>query len=48
MTAHREAAEEAGWWELGLSSAGVGNGGSVIQGDWDLSHEEVEYGRAVY
>ena len=30
---HRESAEEAGGWDLGLSSTGGGNGGSRIRGD---------------
>ena len=45
---HREADEEEGGWELGLSSTSGGNSGIRLQGDWGLGHEEAEYGRAIY
>ena len=47
-TAHREAAEETVGWELVIPTIGGGNGGSRLQGDWEIHHEEVEHGRAVY
>ena len=46
--ARREAAKEAGGWELVLSSASGSNGGSGLRGDQGLCHEEAEYGRAIY
>ena len=46
--AHREVAEAAGGGELGISSAGSGNGGSRLQGDQGLRHEEAEYGHKIY
>ena len=46
--AHREAAESAGVGELGISSAGGGNGGSGIRRYRGLCHEEAEYGCAIY
>ena len=45
---HRETAEAAGGGELGLPSAGDGNVGSRLIGDWGLRHKEAEYGRAIY
>ena len=47
-TAHQEAAEETGGWELVIPPIGGGNGGSRLQGDPDIRHEEAEYGCAVY
>ena len=37
-----------GVWELVIPLIGGGNGGSRLQGDWDIRHKEAEYGRAVY
>ena len=37
-----------GGWELGIPLVGGGNGGSRIQGDRDISHEEAEYGCTVF
>ena len=47
-TAHQEAAEETGGWELVIHLIGGGNGVSRLQGDWEIHHEEAEQGRTVY
>ena len=47
-TAYKEAAEEEGGGELGISSADGSNGGSELQRDRGLSNEEAEYGRGIY
>ena len=47
-TAHWEASEETGGWELGIPLIGGGNGGSRLRGDWDILQEEAEYSRALY
>ena len=47
-TAHQEAAEETGRWELVIHLIGGGNGVSRLCGDRGIRHEEAEYGRAVY
>ena len=38
--AHWEAAEEMGGWELVIPTFGGGNGGIMLQGDWEIHHEE--------
>ena len=48
VTAHREGAEETGGWELGVPIIGGRNGGSRLQGDWNIHHEEAEHVHAVY
>ena len=48
MRAHREVDDDTGEWELVITLIGVGHGGSRLQGDWDICHEEAEYGRAIY
>ena len=47
-TAHREAAEKTGGWELGIPLIGGGNGGRRLRVDRDIRHKEAEYGRTVY
>ena len=46
--AHWEAAKETGGWELVIPLIGGGNGGSRLRGDWDIHHEDAEYGRVAY
>ena len=48
MTAHREAAEETGGWELGLSIIEGSNGGIRLRGDRNIHQDEAEHGHAVY
>ena len=47
-TAHRNTDKAVGGGELGISSAGGGNGGSGLRGDWGLRHEEEEYDCTIY
>ena len=47
-TSHQEAAKVAGGGELEIFSTGDSNGGIGIRIYRGLSHEEAEYGRAIY
>ena len=47
-TAHREADEETGVWELGITIIAGSNRGIRLQGGWDIHHEEAEQNNTVY
>ena len=47
-TAHWEASEETGGWDLVVPVIGGRNGGSRLRGDLEKHHKEAEHGRAVY